>query len=134
MTLTIPDKNKAFASLIAKAVGYSLEHPGESTVAVDKEGKRAILRWARDAKETLEFSRAQLRAAHHLLVAIGDPTGVLFEIFRIKREDLIRFRKDGRRDATCTVSLRDAAEVLEMVMPLQVTARQVEDAWGRVSR
>lgn len=132
MPLTPQEKNYAFAHLIAAATGYHLEHPGKSVLAVNKDGKRALLRWAKDAKETLELPRAQARSAPELLVAIGDPTGVLFEVFRVKREDLARVKKDGSRPALMTLSLRDLAESLEMVTPLQVTARQLEAAWERL--
>lgn len=132
MALSANEKNRAFAHLIAQAAGYRLERPGESSIATTKDGKRALLRWAKDARETLELVRAQVKGVNEMLVAIGDPTGVLFEIFRIKREDLDRLRKDGDRAAVCTVSLRDAAQSLEMVMPLKVTGRQVEEAWERL--
>jgi hypothetical protein len=134
MPLTDQQKNLGFAHLIAAATGYSLEHPGQSVLAVNKDGKRALLRWAKDAKETLEMQRAQVKAAQELLVAIGDPTGVLYEIFRLKRDDVLHFRKDGSRPALMTVNLRDAAEKLEMVAPLQVTGRQLEQAWERVKK
>lgn len=133
MPLTALEKNYAFAQVIAAATGYRLEQPGQSVLAVNKDGKRAILRWAKDAKETIEMPRAQVKAAHELLVAIGDPTGILFEVFRVKRADVDRFRKDGSRPALMTLSLRDAAEALEMVTPLQVTGRQLEQAWERLN-
>ena len=132
MPLTPQEKNFAFAHLIASATGYRLERPGESALAVDKDGKRGLLRWAKDAKESLEMLRAQVKSAQELLVAIGDPTGVLFEIFRVKRADIDRLKKDGSRPALMTLNLRDAAEALEMVAPLQVTARQLEQAWDRL--
>jgi len=132
MLLTGPEKNHVFAALIAAATGYRLERPGESTLAVNDDGKRAILRWVKDAKETIELQRAQVRRAHELLVAVGDPTGVLFEIFRIKRADIDRLKKDGSRPATLTVPLRDAAEALEMVAPMQVTDKHLNAAWARL--
>ncbi len=132
MPLTPQEKNYAFAHLIAAATGYRLESPGQSVLAVDKDGKRAILRWAKDAKETLEMPRAQVKSSQELLVAIGDPTGILFEVFRVKRADLDRVKKDGSRPALLTVSLRDVAESLEMVTPLQVTGRQLDAAWERL--
>ncbi len=134
MPLTDQEKNFAFSHLIAAATGYSLEHPGQSVLAANKDGKRALLRWAKDAKATLEMQRAQVKAAQELLVAIGDPTGVLYEVFRVKRDDILRFRKDGSRPALMTLSLRDAAEALEMVTPLQVTGRQLEQAWDRLKK
>lgn len=133
MPLTPLQKNYAFAHVVAQALGYRLENPGASNLAVSKDGKRAVVRWARDAKEAIELPRAQARSAHELVVAIGDPTGVLFEIFRLKKADLERFRRDGSRPALMTVSLKEAAPALEMVQPLQVTARQLEEAWARIS-
>jgi hypothetical protein len=132
MSLTTLERNYAFAQVIAAATGRRLTHPGRSTLAIDKDGKQAVLRWAKDAKETIELPRAQVKACCELLVAIGDPTGVLFEIFRIKRADLDRIKKDGARPALMTINLRDAAEGLEMVAPLQVTGRQLETAWERL--
>ncbi|MCE9581594.1 MAG: hypothetical protein K8T20_03655 [Planctomycetes bacterium] len=132
MSLSPLQKNYAFAQVIASATGHRLEQPGVSTLAVSKDGKRAILRWVKDAKETIELPRAQFRSAQELIVAIGDPTGILFEVFRIKRADLERLKKDGSRPALMTINLRDAAAALEMVMPLQVTGRQLQDAWTRL--
>jgi len=133
VTMTTLEKNHAFAALIAAATGHRLERPGESMLAVDEDGRRALLRWARDAKSTIEIPRPQLRKIHSLLVAIGDPTGLLYEVFRLKKADLDRFRKDGSKPAVVSVSLRDAAEALEMLAPMQITARQLEETWSRIS-